>query len=83
MQRPSDGRLDAPTSLVSDAHRAGLLVHVWTFRPENRFIAADFRDGNGENARNVQGSIAEIRRYIEAGVDGFFTDDPEVGRAAL
>ncbi|WP_229750913.1 glycerophosphodiester phosphodiesterase [Undibacterium terreum] len=79
----ADGKLDAPTALVADAHRAGLLVHTWTFRPENRFIAGDFKDGKDENARNVAGSIAEIRRYVEAGVDGFFTDDPAVGRAAL
>ncbi|MES2106665.1 MAG: glycerophosphodiester phosphodiesterase [Pseudomonadota bacterium] len=79
----ADGKLDAPTALVADAHRAGLLVHTWTFRPENRFIAGDFKDGNGDDARNVQGSIAEIRRYVEAGVDGFFTDDPAVGKAAL
>ncbi|MFZ6647694.1 glycerophosphodiester phosphodiesterase family protein [Undibacterium sp. TJN25] len=78
-----NGKLDAPTPLVADAHRAGLLVHIWTFRPENRFIADDFKDGKDENARNVPGSIAEIRRYVEAGVDGFFTDDPAVGRAAL
>ncbi|WP_076068376.1 glycerophosphodiester phosphodiesterase [Sphingomonas montana] len=79
----ADGRLGAPTRLVADAHAAGLLVHPWTFRPENRFLAADFRDGAGENARNPAGSIAEIRRYLATGIDGFFTDDPALGRAAL
>src|SRR2546427_8546840 len=28
----------APTALVADAHRAGLLVHPWTLRPENAFL---------------------------------------------
>ncbi|TVV73854.1 glycerophosphodiester phosphodiesterase [Sphingomonas solaris] len=78
-----DGRLAAPTHLVADAHAAGLLVRVWTFRPENRFLAADFHDGAGENARNPAGSIAEIRRYLATGLDGFFTDDPALGRAAV
>nr|WP_231639543.1 glycerophosphodiester phosphodiesterase [Sphingomonas profundi] len=78
-----DGRLAAPTRLVADAHAAGLLVRVWTFRPENRFLAADFRDGGPENARNPAGSVAEIRRYLAAGLDGFFTDDPALGRAAV
>ena len=78
-----DGRLTTPTSFVSDAHRAGLLVHVWTFRPENVFLAADFRNGAGMNVRNEAGSVAEIRRYIDAGIDGFFSDDSALGRLAI
>jgi len=78
-----DGRLAAPTSLIADAHAAGLQVVTWTFRPENRFLAADFRSADGENARNPVGSIAEIRHYVATGIDGFFTDDPALGRAAV
>src|SRR4051812_32351619 len=40
-----DGRLGSPTSLVADAHRAGLLVHPWTFRSEETFLAPDY-EGN-------------------------------------
>jgi glycerophosphoryl diester phosphodiesterase len=79
----SDQRLLKPAGIIQAAHEAGLLVHTWTFRPENRFIPADFRSSAGENARNVPGSIAEIQAYVAAGIDGFFTDDPAVGRAAL
>ncbi|MBJ6120815.1 glycerophosphodiester phosphodiesterase [Sphingomonas mollis] len=78
-----DDRLLAPTSLVADAHAAGLLVRVWTFRPENRFLAADFRDDAGPDARNPAGSIAEMRAWLATGIDGFFTDDPALGKAAL
>ena len=37
-----DGSLLTPTSLVSDAHAAGLLVHVWTFRSDASFLAAQY-----------------------------------------
>ena len=78
-----DGSLDQPSSLVDDAHKAGLRVEPWTFRPENHFLAADFRNNAGDAARNEAGSIAEIKRYIATGLDGFFTDDPALGRAAV
>jgi len=78
-----DERLAAPTSLVKDAHAAGLLVHTWTFRPENQFLAADFRNDAGPNARNEAGSIAEMRRYLETGIDGLFSDDSALARRAI
>lgn len=79
----ADGRLGSSRSIVTDAHAAGLLVRVWTFRPENHFLATEFKDGAGDGARNVAGSVAEITRYLDTGIDGFFTDDPAVGRAAV
>jgi len=77
-----DGSLAEPTAIVHDAHQAGLRIEPWTFRPENRFLAADFRNGP-DTARNEAGSIAEMQRYLATGIDGFFTDDPALGRAAL
>jgi glycerophosphoryl diester phosphodiesterase len=76
-------RQSAPSRLIADAHAANLQVHTWTLRPENRFLAADFRSSGGENARHEAGAIAEARSFIAAGVDGYFTDDPALGRAAL
>jgi glycerophosphoryl diester phosphodiesterase len=78
-----DERLLAPTSLVADAHQAGLPVVVWTFRPENAFLAADFRNDAGPAARNEAGSVAEIRRYLETGIDGLFSDDTALARKAI
>ena len=78
-----DKRLAAPSAVVADAHRAGLQVMPWTFRPENYFLAADFAATGDPGARNVAGSIAEIRAYLATGIDGFFTDDPAIGKAAL
>lgn len=79
----ADGKLGKPAPVTADAHKAGLLVQPWTFRPENYFLAKDFQDGNGPAARNVAGSLAEIRAYLAVGIDGFFTDDPAIGRQAV
>jgi len=79
----ADQRLAKPTRLVADAHEAGLLVHTWTFRPENRFLAAEFRSNAGENARHDKGSLAEIQTYLAAGIDGFFSDDSALGSKAI
>ncbi|MFZ6689544.1 glycerophosphodiester phosphodiesterase family protein [Undibacterium sp. SXout11W] len=78
-----NGKLAKPTSLVADAHAAGLLVHTYTFRPENCFLAANFRNADGPNARNEAGSIAEIKTYLAEGIDGFFSDDSAVARKAI
>jgi glycerophosphoryl diester phosphodiesterase len=81
--RDASGRLQGLSPIIRDAHAAGLQVHAYTFRPENQFMATDFRNADGPNARNVAGSVAEIRHLLEAGLDGFFTDDPAVGRLAV
>jgi glycerophosphoryl diester phosphodiesterase len=46
-------------------------------------LAADFRNDAGMNAGNEPGSVAEIKRYIETGIDGFFSEDTASGRAAI
>jgi glycerophosphoryl diester phosphodiesterase len=78
-----DGRLAAPSAVLADAHKAGLVVMPWTFRPENYFLAKDFQSAGGPAARNPAGSVAEIRAYLAAGIDGFFTDDPALGKQAI
>ncbi len=75
-------KLLAPSPVTGAAHAAGLKVMPYTFRPENYFLAADFQDASGPASRNSVGSVAEMRAYLKAGVDGFFTDDPALGRQA-
>lgn len=76
-------KLAASSALVREAHAAGLQVQPYTFRPENYFLAADFRRGDDPATRNDAGSVAEIRTYLAAGIDAFFTDDPALGRQAV
>jgi glycerophosphoryl diester phosphodiesterase len=77
MPRNAGGSLDTPTSLVTDAHQAGLLVHGWTFRAESHFLPANFQSGAGPAAF---GQLAdELRAYLALGMDGFFTDQTDIG----
>lgn len=78
--RTTDGALGQPTALVASAKAAGLVVHAWTFRPENHFLPTPFRTG-GSPADQGRGE-GEIRAFIETGVDGIFTDSvPAAARA--
>ena len=79
--RNADGSLAAPSPVIRDAHRAGLIVHTWTFRRENQFLPLEFRVGTDPNA--VGDLVGEIRVFIDAGIDGFFTDNPDLGVAAV
>ncbi|MEW5836541.1 MAG: glycerophosphodiester phosphodiesterase [Pseudomonadota bacterium] len=79
----ADGHMGRPTTLVRDAHAAGLEVHPYTFRPENIFLAKDFRQGSDPNARNAAGMVAALKVYLATGIDAFFTDDPALGRQAV
>jgi glycerophosphoryl diester phosphodiesterase len=79
--RSADGTLGTPTSLVADAHAAGLQVHPWTFRPENYFLAKPFRSADDPRSRGD--AAGEIRLYLETGIDGVFSDSPAAAVAAL
>ena len=77
------GALAAPTPLVAAAHAAGLAVHVWTLRPENRFLPPALRCEGGEAVRCEPGAVTEAAALAGAGVDAVFADDPGLSLRAL
>ncbi|GAT74572.1 glycerophosphoryl diester phosphodiesterase [Microbacterium sp. HM58-2] len=74
--RTPDGRLGSPSPVIADAHAAGLDVHGWTFRLENQFLPAEFRSSADPIA---PGDLAgEIQVFLDAGMDGIFSDQPDI-----
>jgi len=82
--RDADQRLLEPTTVVRDAHRAGLDVHAWTFRPENTFLPLDFREGDPaspEYLRARGNAPGELALFYRLRVDGVFADNPDTAVA--
>jgi glycerophosphoryl diester phosphodiesterase len=65
----NDRRVDGSTGVIELAHSKGLLVHTWTFR----------NDASGYGFKDPQ---AEMKYYMQLGIDGVFTDFPATGVAA-
>jgi glycerophosphoryl diester phosphodiesterase len=78
--RDADGNTGQPTSLVTDAHNAGLKVVPYTFRAENQFLPVQYRKGTDPNAfGNI---FAEFQDLFTVGVDGLFADQADLAYAA-
>ncbi|MGQ4375327.1 glycerophosphodiester phosphodiesterase [Streptomyces sp. SAS_267] len=69
------GNLTRPTTLVADAHRAGLILHPYTMRNENPFLPADFREGTAVDAYGDP--FGAFKVYFETGIDGVFSDNAD------
>lgn len=59
-----DASSGTPTTLIADAHKAGLAVHTWTFRNEAKRLAYDYK-GSPAN---------EYLQFFRLGIDGVFSD---------
>ena len=77
------GNLGTPTALVANAKAANLITHIYTLRPENNFLPTNLKKAPVTDNTVRGDSITEIQTFLQAGVDGFFTDDSAVGRAAI
>jgi glycerophosphoryl diester phosphodiesterase len=75
--RRADGTLGLPTTLVTDAHDAGLVVHAYTFRAENHFLPRDYQ--SSAVPADYGRAIDEQITYLRAGLDGLFTDQVDIG----
>jgi glycerophosphoryl diester phosphodiesterase len=62
-----------PSTLIADAHAAGLLVTPYTFRNEHIYLAQDY----------MGDPTAEYLQFFRLGVDGLFSDFPDTAAAAL
>ncbi|MFF4348410.1 glycerophosphodiester phosphodiesterase [Streptomyces sp. NPDC001530] len=78
--KDASGNLTTPTTLVDDAHDAGLILHPYTMRNENPFLPANFRKGTDPTAYgDVFGAF---KTYFATGIDGVFSDNADTALLA-
>ncbi|GAA1039350.1 MULTISPECIES: glycerophosphodiester phosphodiesterase [Streptomyces] len=75
--KKADGSLAEPSTLVSDAHRVGLILHPYTMRNENPFLPTEFRKGGA--ADGYGDPFGAFKAYFATGIDGVFTDNADTG----
>jgi glycerophosphoryl diester phosphodiesterase len=76
---PNAAIFPAPTTLVLDAHNAGLSVHCWTARAENMFLPKLLQKGDrrAANFGAIHGDLDKLMVSLFAGgVDSLATDQP-------
>ena len=77
--RDATGASLPPTTFVNDAHAAGLDVVAYTFRAENNFLPLELR--SSANLAEYGNLFAEFQQFFDLGVDGVFTDNPDIAKA--
>ncbi|MGX5183666.1 glycerophosphodiester phosphodiesterase [Streptomyces avermitilis] len=78
--KDASGNLTTPTTLVADAHDAGLILHPYTMRNENTFLPTNFKKGTDANAYgDVFGAF---KTYFGTGIDGVFSDNADTALLA-
>ncbi len=79
--KAADGSIRKPSSVIADAHAAGLDVTGWTFRAENNFLPTNLRSSaNPAEQGDLKG---EIKTFLAAGMDNVFSDQPDIAVAAV
>ncbi|MEU9291198.1 glycerophosphodiester phosphodiesterase [Streptomyces sp. NPDC048275] len=78
--KDASGNLTTPTTLVDDAHDAGLILHPYTMRNENPFLPTSFRKGTDPDAYGD--AFGAFKVYFETGIDGVFSDNPDTALLA-
>ena len=69
-----DGGLGPASTVIRDAHAAGLQIHPWTVRAENFFLPAKLKRGTGPAEHGDAAAV--VKALFAAGADGVFTDFP-------
>lgn len=76
----TNGRMTRPTPVVTMAHDVGLEVYPYTFRDENAWLPPELRAGPDRAATGR--AVEEYLAYLDAGVDGMFSDHAATALAA-
>jgi len=78
--RDATNHVQPATTLVADAHAAGLLVQAWTFRAENDFLPADIQRASDPAGHGDL--IGFLWLVYATGLDGVFCEFPDLAVSA-
>jgi glycerophosphoryl diester phosphodiesterase len=81
--RDAAGFSQPPTTFIDDAHAARLDVVAYTFRAENSFLPTELRSDRPalDTPGDYGNAFAEFQQFFDLGVDGVFTDNPDIAKA--
>ena len=81
IKKNADGTMGAETTLVDNAHAQKMQVMPYTFRAENGFLYNDHQVGTNPLAKgDMKG---QIKAFLDAGIDGLFSDHPDLAVEAV
>ena len=85
---PIEGPHEADRYLLDSLPETGALVgRVYPGSPADRAglkgSTVTTGSGGAPTERNEAGALAELKRYLDTGIDAFFADDPGLARRAL
>ena len=81
--RDSSNHMTIPSQIIEFAKHHGLLTTIWTLRPENHFLPSEYKHEPIDSDFVVGDMEAEIVKFLEAGINGFFTDACDIGRKTV
>jgi glycerophosphoryl diester phosphodiesterase len=79
LRQAGSDAMPEPSALLQVAHSVGLEVHPYTFRADMPSGAMPIGTPQQNEGNGMRAFELELARLLQAGIDGFFIDQPDIG----